>query len=117
MGGCPVLGPDGEVLDSMCVIGENPRTWQADELAVLETMARSAGNEINLRTSPAASQEALAASMELARSLQDSLLPPVLRPIPGLDSGSLLPSRSRRHGGRRCFSTTSSNRRGRGGAP
>ncbi|GAA3143315.1 SpoIIE family protein phosphatase [Streptomyces echinatus] len=91
--GYPILGPDGEVLGSMCVIDENPRTWQPDELAVLETMARSAGNEINLRTSLTASQEALAASTELARSLQDSLLPPILRPVPGLDTAaSYLPA-------------------------
>ncbi|WP_393101264.1 GAF domain-containing SpoIIE family protein phosphatase [Streptomyces sp. LN325] len=91
--GHPILGPGGEVLGSMCVIDENPRVWQPQELAVLETMARSVSNEMNLRLSLATAQQALAASSELARSLQDSLLPPVLRPVPGLDTAaSYLPA-------------------------
>ncbi|MET8291618.1 GAF domain-containing SpoIIE family protein phosphatase [Streptomyces sp. NPDC048448] len=91
--GHPILGPGGEVLGSMCVMDENPRVWQPQELAVLETMARSVSNEMNLRLSLATAQQALAASSELARSLQDSLLPPVLRPVPGLDTAaSYLPA-------------------------
>ena len=83
--GYPVLGPGGEVLGSMCVIDENPHAWQSAELAALATLARAVSNEINLRSSLAEAREALLASETLARSLQDSLLPPVLRPVPGLD--------------------------------
>ncbi|MFJ2394625.1 SpoIIE family protein phosphatase [Streptomyces sp. NPDC087843] len=91
--GHPILGPGGEVLGSMCVIDENPRVWQPQELATIETMAHSVSNEMNLRLSLATAQQALAASSELARSLQDSLLPPVLRPVPGLDTAaSYLPA-------------------------
>ncbi|MFD8418111.1 GAF domain-containing SpoIIE family protein phosphatase [Streptomyces sp. NPDC059668] len=91
--GHPILGPGGEVLGSMCVIDENPHVWKPQELAMIGTMARSVSNEMNLRQSLASAQQALAASSELARSLQDSLLPPVLRPVPGLDTAaSYLPA-------------------------
>ena len=83
--GYPILGPAGEVLGSMCVIDENPHPWQPAELAALGTLARAVSNEINLRGTLAAARESLLVSQALARSLQDSLLPPVLRPVPGLD--------------------------------
>ena len=83
--GYPILGPDGEVLGSMCVIDENPHPWQPAELAALRTLARAVSNEVNLRGSLAEVRESLLVSETLARSLQDSLLPPVLRPVPGLD--------------------------------
>jgi serine phosphatase RsbU (regulator of sigma subunit) len=91
--GYPLLSPAGQVLGSMCVIDENPHPWQPEELAALAAMARAVGNEINLRTSLTAAQDALATSAALARSLQDSLLPPVLRPVPGLEAAaSYLPA-------------------------
>lgn len=83
--GYPILGPGGEVLGSMCVIDKNPHPWQAPELAALGTLARAVSNEINLRGSLAEVRESLLVSETLARSLQDSLLPPLLRPVPGLD--------------------------------
>jgi serine phosphatase RsbU (regulator of sigma subunit) len=83
--GYPILGPGGEVLGSMCVIDENPHRWQPAELAALGTLARAVSNEINLRGSLAEVRESLLVSQTLARSLQDSLLPPVLRTVPGLD--------------------------------
>ncbi|MEW2087392.1 GAF domain-containing protein [Streptomyces sp. NPDC005283] len=98
--GYPILAPGGEVLGCMCVIDENPHTWQPAELATLATMARAVSNEINLRTSLTTTRNALAAaenaletSSSLARSLQDSLLPPVLQKVPGLDAAaSYLPA-------------------------
>jgi serine phosphatase RsbU (regulator of sigma subunit) len=98
--GYPLLSPGGQVLGSMCVIDENPHPWQPEELATLATMARAVSNEINLRTSLAAAQDALAVaetalatSSALARSLQDSLLPPVLSAVPGLETAaSYLPA-------------------------
>ncbi|MFD8079023.1 GAF domain-containing protein [Streptomyces sp. NPDC059718] len=82
--GYPILAPGGEVLGSMCVIDENPHAWQPDELAALGTMARAVSNEINLRTSLAVAEHALGTATELARSLQNSLLPPILQKVPGL---------------------------------
>jgi serine phosphatase RsbU (regulator of sigma subunit) len=98
--GYPLLSPAGQVLGSMCVIDENPHPWQPEELAALAAMARAVSNEINLRTSLTAARDALAlaetalaTSAALARSLQDSLLPPVLRPVPGLEAAaSYLPA-------------------------
>ncbi|MFF3323493.1 SpoIIE family protein phosphatase [Streptomyces sp. NPDC002889] len=98
--GYPILAPGGEVLGSMCVIDENPHAWQPAELATLATMARAVSNEINLRTSLTTTQHALATAQEaletsstLARSLQDSLLPPVLPKVPGLETAaSYLPA-------------------------
>lgn len=86
--GYPIVGPEGEVLGSMCVVDEHPHAWQPDELAVIETMARSVSNEIRLRVSLVAAQRALSVSTELARSLQESLLPPLLPPVPGLDTAA-----------------------------
>jgi serine phosphatase RsbU (regulator of sigma subunit) len=70
-----------------------PRVWKAEELDSLAILARAVSNEINLRmslessrTALSSAQQALARSSELARSLQESLLPPVLRPVPGLDA-------------------------------
>ena len=83
--GYPILGPADEVLGSMYVIDENPRSWQPAELAALSALARAVSNEVNLRGSLAEVQQSLLASEMLARSLQDSLLPPVLRAVPGLD--------------------------------
>ena len=109
--GYPILSPAGQVLGSMCVIDENPPPWQPEELATLATMARAVSNEINLRTSLTAAQDALAPprrrwrpSSALARSLQDSLLPPVLRPVPGLEAAaSYLPAAGGTDRGRRLL--------------
>ncbi len=98
--GYPLLSSDGQVLGSMCVIDENPHPWPPEELATLATMARAVSNEINLRTSLTAARDALAVaeaalatSTALARSLQDSLLPPVLPAVPGLEAAaSYLPA-------------------------
>ncbi|MFF0187459.1 PP2C family protein-serine/threonine phosphatase [Streptomyces sp. NPDC005244] len=98
--GYPILGPGGHVLGSLCVIDDSPHVWRPSELSSLATMARAVGNEINMRTSLATVQDALATAQEaleqsntLARSLQDSLLPPTLQRVPGLEAAaSYLPA-------------------------
>jgi serine phosphatase RsbU (regulator of sigma subunit) len=81
------------VLGSMCVIDENPHAWQPAELGALAIMARAVSNEMNLRRTLVLAQESLQLSRDLARSLQDSLLPPVLEPVPGLEvSASYVPA-------------------------
>jgi serine phosphatase RsbU (regulator of sigma subunit) len=86
--GYPILSTGGDVLGSMCVIDESPHAWQPAELATLGTLARAVSNEISLRQSLALAQESLQLSQDLARSLQDSLLPPVLAEVPGLEVGA-----------------------------
>lgn len=86
--GYPIMAPDGSVLGSMCVIDHVPHPWRSTELKTLATLARSVGNEIALRQSLATTRTALAAITELARDLQNSLLPPVLPAVPGLDTAA-----------------------------
>lgn len=91
--GYPLMSPEGQVLGSFCVIDDVPRIWSADDLATLATLAHSVSAEIHLRQSLAASHEAHRAATALARTLQQGLLPPVLRPVPGLDTAaSYLPA-------------------------
>ncbi|MET1073875.1 MAG: GAF domain-containing SpoIIE family protein phosphatase, partial [Umezawaea sp.] len=91
--GYPILAPGGEVLGSMCVIDDVPHTWRATELDSLAALARAVGNEMHLRRALDTTRQALTALTGLARSLQDSLLPPRLTPVPGLDvAASYLPA-------------------------
>ncbi|MFI7292114.1 PP2C family protein-serine/threonine phosphatase [Streptomyces anulatus] len=98
--GYPLLSPDGQVLGSFCVIDDAPRTWSRADLTTLATLARSVSSEIHLRQSLAAAQKAQQVSLDLARSLQQGLLPPALRPVPGLDAAaSYLPASASGHSG------------------
>jgi serine phosphatase RsbU (regulator of sigma subunit) len=91
--GFPLLGPEGQVLGGFCAVDDAPRAWSADDLATLATLARSVSAEIHLRQSLAASRAAHLVTSELAHSLQQGLLPPALRPVPGVDAAaSYLPA-------------------------
>lgn len=91
--GHPILGNDGEVLGSLCVIDDEPRTWTERDLRGLATLARSVSVELNLRRSLVASEQALGEVTALASSLQRTLLPPHLPAVPGLDcAASYLPA-------------------------
>ncbi|MFJ9110616.1 PP2C family protein-serine/threonine phosphatase [Streptomyces sp. NPDC102283] len=91
--GYPLMSPDGQVLGSFCVIDDAPRTWSRGDLSTLATLARSVSAEIHLRQSLAAARKAQQVSLDLARSLQQGLLPPALAPVPGLDAAaSYLPA-------------------------
>jgi serine phosphatase RsbU (regulator of sigma subunit) len=87
--GYPILAPGGEVLGSMCVVDENPHEWLPAELASLATLARAVSNEIHLRASLRTAHTALETSAALARSLQESLLPPILQPVAGLETAAM----------------------------
>lgn len=90
--GYPLLSPDGLVLGTFCVVDTKPRPWTDRDSTVLETLAHAASGEIALRV---ALQEARQASLvaltygeqhaQLARTLQESLLPSRLLQVPGLD--------------------------------
>lgn len=93
--GFPIVTTDGQAIGSMCVIDASPRLWKADELETLAILARAVSSEVNLRvslentrTALKTAEEALDRSGELARSLQESLLPPLLRPVPGVDAAA-----------------------------
>ncbi|WP_435190669.1 SpoIIE family protein phosphatase [Streptomyces sp. bgisy126] len=93
--GFPIVTSDGQAIGTMCVIDAAPRRWKPEELETLAVLARAVSNEINLRISLSTAHnalkiahDALATAQDLARSLQDSLLPPVLHPVPGLDASA-----------------------------
>ncbi|WP_300641348.1 PP2C family protein-serine/threonine phosphatase [Nocardioides sp.] len=86
--GFPVLDANGHVLGSMCVIDTKPRDWTDSEMAAIRTIAAAVSNEVQLRQSLAATQEALACVSELATNLQENLLPPVLASIPYLQTAA-----------------------------
>jgi serine phosphatase RsbU (regulator of sigma subunit) len=93
--GYPIVTTGGQAIGSMCVIDASPRVWKASELETLAILARAVSAEVNLRVSLDTAQTALrtaeaalTSSKELARSLQESLLPPQLRPVPGLDTAA-----------------------------
>jgi serine phosphatase RsbU (regulator of sigma subunit) len=86
--GFPILSTDGHAIGSMCVIDAEPRVWKPEDLATLAILARAVSSEVNLRHSLTITRSALATSSALARSLQETLLPPVLSPVPGMDSAA-----------------------------
>jgi serine phosphatase RsbU (regulator of sigma subunit) len=90
--GYPVHAPDGEVLGTFCVVGDRPRQWTDPELRILDTLAHAVTGEVALRMAlddaragSALAKEQAARAEELAGLLQQSLLPPTLPVIPGVD--------------------------------
>ncbi|MDP9452216.1 MAG: SpoIIE family protein phosphatase [Actinomycetota bacterium] len=111
--GFPVTGSGGEVLGTLCVVDTVPRSWTERDVTVLETLADAVSANVALRAALTAEQEArqvaeataaqaalaaaestelsrmLMASTErfasLAHTLQQSLLPPHLPDVPGLE--------------------------------
>ncbi|MEV6861376.1 GAF domain-containing SpoIIE family protein phosphatase [Streptosporangium subroseum] len=91
----PIHGPNGEVLGGLCVVDSVSRAWTDDEMQMLATLARAVSSEIRLRDALARSerqvvelQAAAKVSAELARSLQESLLPPILPTVRGLQAAA-----------------------------
>jgi serine phosphatase RsbU (regulator of sigma subunit) len=64
--GYPVFSPDGQVLGSLSVMDDKPREWTDRDRQVLDTLARSASNEVGLRMAMADSQRAAARARRLA---------------------------------------------------
>nr|MDP9020788.1 SpoIIE family protein phosphatase [Actinomycetota bacterium] len=79
--GFPLQTERGEVLGTFCVVDTEPRQWSDRDLSVLETLAHAVAGEIALRAS--AEQ-----ATEFARTLQESLLPPDLPVVPGLETAA-----------------------------
>jgi phosphoserine phosphatase RsbU/P len=78
--GFPVRGPDGHVVGALCVADHLPRHWSTGDVEVLETLSHIASGEVALQVALQDGAERAA----LARTLQESLLPPRLPGIPGL---------------------------------
>jgi sigma-B regulation protein RsbU (phosphoserine phosphatase) len=78
--GFPVRDPHGNVVAALCVADHRPRRWSAGEVDFLETLAQVASREVALQFALQHGAERAA----LAQILQESLLPPRLPEIPGL---------------------------------
>jgi phosphoserine phosphatase RsbU/P len=76
----PVRDPDGHVVGALCVADHQPRHWSAADAEILQTLALVAAGEVALQIAV----EYGAERALLARTLQESLLPPRLPEIPGL---------------------------------
>jgi sigma-B regulation protein RsbU (phosphoserine phosphatase) len=83
--GFPLLSPGGEVLGSFCVVDTAPRSWSERDIEILRTLAHSASHEIALCSAVAAERTARSRAEALATTLQESLLPPALPNVPGLE--------------------------------
>lgn len=78
--GFPVRNPDGSVAGALCVADHRPRNWRPREVEFLDILAHVAAGEVALQAACMHGAE----RAELARTLQESLLPPRLPKIPGL---------------------------------
>jgi putative methionine-R-sulfoxide reductase with GAF domain len=78
--GVPVHDQDDHVTGVLWVADQVARQWSASDVTVLETLARLVWSEVSLRAALAHS----AGRAALAGTLEESLLPPRLPQIPGL---------------------------------
>ena len=87
--GVPLTTRDGYHLGTLCVIDQTPRTLTDDEIATLEDLAATVMHELELRlaarTAVQLESELRSAAEEVAATLQESLLPPRLPVVLGLD--------------------------------
>ena len=86
--GFPVRSPGGEVLGSFCVVDHRRRCWSGRDIEVLRTLSHSASGEIALLNAIEVAQSEARRSTALARTLQESLLAPVLPRVAGLELAS-----------------------------
>lgn len=98
MGACigfPVHDEAGHVIGGLCVMSNVRRSWTAQQQRALATLARAVSAEAQLRralSDSRAQAEAMRDARDeqaaLARSLQESLLPPLLPAIPGISAAA-----------------------------
>ncbi|AWS43275.1 PP2C family protein-serine/threonine phosphatase [Streptosporangium sp. 'caverna'] len=93
--GYPIHSPDGQVLGTFCVVDSTPRDWTETQIKTLATLARAVTGEIalrgaleHMRTQVADLRATSQAAAALARTLQDSLLPPKLAEPPGIEAAA-----------------------------
>lgn len=86
--GFPVRSPGGDVLGSFCVVDHRRRRWSERDIEVLRTLSHSASGEIALLDAVDVAQREARRSTALARTLQESLLAPVLPHVPGVELAS-----------------------------
>jgi sigma-B regulation protein RsbU (phosphoserine phosphatase) len=91
--GVPLTTSDGYNLGTLCLLDQEPRPLTDDEAATLADLAAIVMDELELRLSARTvvdREQALRDQAErTARALQESLLPPTLPEIPGIDVAAL----------------------------
>lgn len=83
--GFPLRTIDGDVLGSFCVLDFEEHSWSQDDLEALEDLAAMVMTEIDLRIALNDERRLRLEKDEIARTLQASLLPPILPDITGMD--------------------------------
>jgi phosphoserine phosphatase RsbU/P len=86
--GIPVRDEAGQVVGAVCVADRRPRRWTARETDLLGELARTAARELALLADLDSARRFAAEHEALARTLQESLLPPWLPQIPGMELAS-----------------------------
>jgi sigma-B regulation protein RsbU (phosphoserine phosphatase) len=91
--GAPLTTADGHNLGTLCVIGQNPRPFSEEEASTLSDMAAVVMDELELRLAArrVVDQESglRRQAEQMARALQESLLPAELPTVDGLDFAAL----------------------------
>jgi phosphoserine phosphatase RsbU/P len=83
--GVPLRDPDGRIVGALCVADRRPRQWTGLEIGLLRDLADAAAGEFALHKALGSARKHGAERALLARTLQESLLPPWLPQIPGLE--------------------------------
>jgi serine phosphatase RsbU (regulator of sigma subunit) len=83
--GYPITAAGGQVLGGLYVVDDRPRPWSPEQEAALAALARAVANEIELRQLVNVTQATADVAVALARTLQDSFLPPALPQLRGVD--------------------------------
>ncbi|WP_315987256.1 GAF domain-containing SpoIIE family protein phosphatase [Actinomadura sp. HBU206391] len=94
--GYPIHSVSGQVLGGLSVVDDRARPWTAEQTRGLATLARAVSNSIALRQALDQAhlriselESATEVSAALARTLQDSLLPPVIACPPWLEAAAV----------------------------
>lgn len=83
--GYPVRTPDGHVLGTFCVVDVECREWTERDLEILDVLSSAASREVALRMRTQEATEVAEHARSVTQTLQESLLPPSLPEIPGLE--------------------------------
>jgi sigma-B regulation protein RsbU (phosphoserine phosphatase) len=75
----------GQPIGSFGVFDTEPHAWTGNDMDILRELAVSVMTEVRLRVEAKERQRLLVQQRHIAKVLQDSLLPPSLPAIPGLD--------------------------------
>ncbi|OHV36572.1 MULTISPECIES: PP2C family protein-serine/threonine phosphatase [Pseudofrankia] len=83
--GFPVRSPDGLILGTLCAVDRRSRQWSDRDILTISGLAKAASSEVELRETASRAQRSATQAVALARTLQDSLLPPMLPAVPGVE--------------------------------